>query len=73
MDNTQNPEPEQPASRDKDLLIIELDERLEFGVMTLSSALFFDANSTCTNPSGCNNTSCGSTHNQDNCHNASAC
>ena len=43
-----------------DLLIIELDERLEFGVFQIASVFHPDANTSCTNLS-CNpgNTMCG--------------
>ena len=37
-----------------ELLIIELDERLEFGVLAVGSVLHPDTNSNCQNGVGCN-------------------
>jgi len=61
-----------PSDRDEsaqgdELFIVELDERLEFGVAAIASIRPFDTNSGCTNSS-----SCGSKQNS-NCHNGASC
>lgn len=63
-----------PNNEPDDLVIVELDERLEFGVMAIASAIAFDSNSSnCVNPSNCTNGSCPTATNQSNCHNGSGC
>ena len=66
--------PKDPQDNLDDLVIVELDERLEFGVVAIASAIAFDSNSSnCTNPNGCTNGSCPTSTNQSNCHNGQGC
>jgi len=58
--------PEDQKQNDE-LLIIELDQRLEFGVAALDSDLETDDNTNCTNSSGCTAT------NWVNCTNTTGC
>jgi hypothetical protein len=56
----------------EDLFIVELDERIEFGVAAFSSTDFFGSNSNCANPSNCINAS--SCHGDNtSCANATGC
>ena len=50
-----------------DLLIIELDERLEFGVAVIDSGLHPDVNTTCQNGTQCTSNNYGTCINGNTC------
>lgn len=54
-------------SEQDDLLIIELDERLEFGVAVIESGMHPDVNTTCQNGTQCTSNNYGTCINAESC------